>query len=1314
MKALSKISVLFFIILCLLNFSNTLKEVKIWEDENKVYKDYSFLNINDIDSFALDDSSNTELILANTNNGSYFYLIKDNILYKTVKNTLGISNIQSPLVECNSTYFFCSPSFNQILYIKNDNLKTVILGKDVPNNSYNLKCIKYQKFIGMLFLETHKFYMYSIIENKNKSCTLFSGNFQYKAFNVINIYQNYSLFLVIKFLKKKINSQNIITYSISEIKFNGSKFINNSDIILNNDFFQFYSNIELSILKNKTALILTYESNNNYRFYHMNYSTGEIIFNSGSNFLGFLNGYKIKSTGFIGNTPLLYYNIKNLAHPINNYIGVADLQYSLVIYNIKVDVSEKKFKEYGFINNNTFYLNYINDTQQVRYCPFIKEEDSCRYYKSHDNENYFSISRIGSKYNNSFAEKCDGKSLDNYYCLEECPTGYSFLESLDNNTCINCFDNPEKKYNFYNYESKICSQACDNYPHNSKICYDCKGENPFYYEFDCVKTCEDMYGEVVNGTCISCKDKNMVYYKNYDIVEKGKCINKEDCKGDRIINTYSNECSQCYIQELFYFPLIEECISECPDYFIQNKTKNECQLCSENLKFENNKCVSNCSIDSDDYGINIINLQEKYNLKDEKNILYCGKCNNFKEEDKCVELCSFRYIINEKKCEYCPDDKYYIENVFYNCTDNCPEFTVKDDDHKTCRYCEQLYYKDNKCVDDCTKYYLINTTQESFINYCLECGNNKTFRNGQCIDGCDINSYLNLNRICKDCSCGSPYDSCYDSEKYPLGQCNCYDKNHTYGFSCEFYCEENINNIELQIIAINNKLYQTKRTYFTYILNNIQKNTNNKNYKFTWKVFLDEEEITGQKINEKYFSTSQNESIFGINKELLQYAKLNNKKINISLNINDFENQKNYSNKITLILINYTNIDNTYFNLEYEGNLYFYEMKTLLYLKKKKNIEDKIQYYFQYELMDYYNEKFPINQYSEFKEVKFFSPYLNSFYINIKNDRDEQSSISLSVKDTYPSKEIDNLNDFSETEKLYALITNLRLKKYSNQNDTQISYIDDFINKSIQYIINEKGYFLENYTINNETSNNDRNIIVYSEPKIIFSLINYFLISQKNCLTKSGIMKFFNYFDEIFKKVFHNNIISNKTLSSSDIKSLFRTLDNLYDTVVRINNETSNKNDDEFIDKDYFIEILNNICKYLSYTTYPSETIKLVGKRISLISFHLGDHQTTISFPFMNDIGNITINNYSTYSYDNYYLNKKNCSQKYSTFFCLTEDNFEKLKYKLISNNYSLNNIIFNIYLLQDISKENEEEIIDIDEKGHSSSEDNINYIIKF
>lgn len=170
MKALSKISVLFFIILCLLNFSNTLKEVKIWEDENKVYKDYSFLNINDIDSFALDDSSNTELILANTNNGSYFYLIKDNILYKTVKNTLGISNIQSPLVECNSTYFFCSPSFNQILYIKNDNLKTVILGKDVPNNSYNLKCIKYQKFIGMLFLETHKFYMYSIIENKNKSC----------------------------------------------------------------------------------------------------------------------------------------------------------------------------------------------------------------------------------------------------------------------------------------------------------------------------------------------------------------------------------------------------------------------------------------------------------------------------------------------------------------------------------------------------------------------------------------------------------------------------------------------------------------------------------------------------------------------------------------------------------------------------------------------------------------------------------------------------------------------------------------------------------------------------------------------------------------------------------------------------------------------------------------------------------------------------------------------------------------------------------------------------------------------------------------
>jgi hypothetical protein len=197
--------------------------------------------------------------------------------------------------------------------------------------------------------------------------------------------------------------------------------------------------------------------------------------------------------------------------------------------------------------------------------------------------------------------------------------------------------------------------------------------------------------------------------------------------------------------------------------------------------------------------------------------------------------------------------------------------------------------------------------------------------------------------------------------------------------------------------------------------------------------------------------------------------------------------------------------------------------------------------------------------------------------------------------------------------------------------------------------------------------------------------------------------KIFNYFNKIFEEVFNDAKLSNQTLSESDIKSLFRTLDNFYDILIKDNSVTYEQNYYKNI-----ISILDNICKYLSYITYPSETIRLVGKRITLISFHLGDHQDNISFPFIDNMDNITLNNFLNYSYDNFYLNEKICSIKNSTSFCLTKDNFDKLKKELISKKYDLNNILLSIYLLQDITKENEQE--KSDDEGHSEWGDIIEY----
>ena len=46
---------------------------------------------------------------------------------------------------------------------------------------------------------------------------------------------------------------------------------------------------------------------------------------------------------------------------------------------------------------------------------------------------------------------------------------------------------------------------------------------------------------------------------------------------------------------------------------------------------------------------------------------------------------------------------------------------------------------------------------------------------------------------------------------------------------------------------------------------------------------------------------------------------------------------------------------------------------------------------------------------------------------------------------------------------------------------------------------------------------------------------------------------FFYYFEKIFEEVFNKNNLSNKTLSYSDIKSLFRAIDNLYDICIEKN-----------------------------------------------------------------------------------------------------------------------------------------------------------------
>ena len=321
------------------------------------------------------------------------------------------------------------------------------------------------------------------------------------------------------------------------------------------------------------------------------------------------------------------------------------------------------------------------------------------------------------------------------------------------------------------------------------------------------------------------------------------------------------------------------------------------------------------------------------------------------------------------------------------------------------------------------------------------------------------------------------------------------------------------------------------------------------------------------------------------------------------------------------------------------------------------------------------------------------------YYINIKNDREEihnSSNIMDGSQCTFLSNndfsEIINNADYSEIEQLFLLISYFRETNKKNIDNNSLLDLITFIEKSISNIINENGYYIEN----NKKSNKDisSKTITYAEPKIIFSLIYYLSNYMKENLNKDNINQIFELFKCIFTEI--KKKITNKSLSDSDIKSLFRTVDNLYDIII-----DNNLNTVEVYEE--LIATLDNITAYISYKTYPSETIVLMGKRITLLSHHLGKNENNIYFPYIYNNSNIDIKNILTYYYSDYYLNEqKTCVQNNPSLFCLNEDNFTSINLK-VKNNKEMDNITLNVYLLPEINSSNE--------KNEHDNTDNTNKI---
>lgn len=1301
---------LFFLITFIFSI-NTEENVNIWENINSI----STIDEEgkEIISYAADGKYGCELFLIKSNQNTYF-ILKDGIENK-IKINYDLAYIKPPLIKNNTNYYFCS-SYHKLLYINKNReeyeVKEIENPEDITNQNFSLRCLRGEDFIFVAFLNTKYIYYYDLINEKwMKPSIRFIRNFNLVKFIAVNNYTNpwyagcyyyTALYSIYKDNKEQ--------YHLSNFKNQNNQLQEEKGIDVENEKIKLYSNVEIVNNENiesrgAITFLFTYTpSTNNFTFYQINLEKVSDFFEA-KEYFRYFDEFKINSAGFFENETFLYYSIESLRDK-KKYIGVADMKYNLVIFNVKINMNVNVYFNYGPYFNRNSKLIYFSNNRKISYCPFILDENNNCINKAYGSFFYIALNN-NQKYINSKISPCSKNVIGNYYCIDDCPIGYI----KKNQECIYCVLTENQ---VYFYKTKKCDSK-DNCGKSNEIingiCYDCSSENLdenyFYYKSKCIKKCSDYNALEENGKCVECKEKNKEYYSVYEDICLDKCE-----KGE--IDNYNKTCKKCHLNNQVYFPLLNKCENECESIYYNNS--GQCELCPPDKYYEDGVCVEKCK---DNYGKDIEKIyqyDENEEVNGEEDIEYCLNCSTKKyyfEEGNCKSICGVGYKMFTKNytCIPCGENEFYMIN-FQDCFDKCPEGTKLDGGNK-CSFCgdnEFLDLDNNKtCIRECKENQGKIRKNVEELNYsyngCKSCEKNEILVNKICQkkELCSGRYYKYSEDSCYKCFCGNINEDYHCLDKDNKCKCNL----PYYGNNCEFYSIINNKNNPLIINTTNNILIKTDKNYFEYELRNEELSNN---CLFIWKVFLNKEEINDDINTKKYFTTSKNEAKFGINKELFEKNK---NEIYISLEIMDYEKNKRFYQQIKLI--NIESFEGTKRGHHHNyGTITPINMETIISLKIENDNNKKIEgkYFYQYRFSDYFNEILPITDYLELEEINIYSVYSKEFYISIKNDREEKiltekfsnaeySRISQTIY------QIINSEDYTNTEKIFCLISNL-LKNEINK-DEEIELINKFIINRTSEIINEYGYYKEKSNFFSENNKNSRIPIIYSEPKSIFSLINYFAIGLKKKMNEIYIIdKFLKYFKDIFDENFIIGKITDKTFDKYDIKSLFRTLDNLYNICFEKHLNSMNITNN-------FIEVLDKLSKYLSFISFPSESIKLIGKRISLISYHFGEHQTIISFPYNNNLGEVDINDFKSYSYDNYYLNENICTLRSNTFFCLTEENYENLKTQLLSHNHSINDLSLNIYLLQDLNKGNENIINNTDKKKEYDDEEDIkiNYYSK-
>ena len=521
-------------------------------------------------------------------------------------------------------------------------------------------------------------------------------------------------------------------------------------------------------LNDKDVYVFTYQPRSHvYSYYHISIDKQKIIYYGETDQLHevFNSSIQLIKADLYEHTQYLYY-LTQKVNTTTMYIGVIDLEYSIQLYNVEIDVASYSNinttnVDVGSFNNtqdihnvNNAFIYVLIDNTQYTLCPFVYDaiNKQCQIIitPNSGSNRYVSISTTNG---NSFVSECSyGYILGDKYCVDECPIGFG--KNTTAQTCDKCSE-------YYSVSKRECSSVCksNNYDIN-KYCNDCENEGLIFYKNICVETCESIYSEYIieSNSCYNCKENNKYFHIN-------KCV--DACPIGTVEDALNNECISCKDQSQYY--LNGKCVDSCNDNQLYYEDTYICYTCNEKDEAfpykQDDHCVNQCS--------------EGYSTDDELLMcVYCKAQNMFYYNDTCYPSCPFGYIYNNDNICYTCKDKFptttpYIQDN--TCVDKCSRGYEVNEEYKLCTSCKslnQFLNHNNKCVDTCEAYALYDE-----YNVCYYCNETSLtyYQDNNCVERCSL-GYETNNELSACINC--KYNGLY----YVYSRQQCLNES-----SCEMY-----------------------------------------------------------------------------------------------------------------------------------------------------------------------------------------------------------------------------------------------------------------------------------------------------------------------------------------------------------------------------------------------------------------------------------------------------------------------------------------------------------------------------------------------